>query len=188
MTIATVRLLAADPETYDRATATADGVTADFRVPQSPVVANSQQVLVAGVLKTQGVHYTFDDANGLATFLPGQLPTAGQEVAIPYRHTLLSDANLQTLLDLEGGDDRLAAAQALDIVASSEALVSKKIKLLDLQTDGPAVAKALREHATELRRQVAEGAGDSEGGFGVVEMVVDDFSARERIVAEALRA
>lgn len=188
MTIATVRLLAADPETLDRAAAIADGITADFRVPQSPVVVGSEQVLVNGVLKINGTHYTFDYASGLATFLPGNLPTAGQEVVIPYRHTLLSDANLQALLDLEGADDRLAAAQSLDIIASSEALVSKKIKLLDLQTDGPAVAKALREHASELRRQVAEGAGDSDGGFLVAEMVVDDFSARERILAEALRA
>jgi hypothetical protein len=187
MTIATVRLLAADPETSDRATAIADGVTADFRVPQSPVVVNSQSVFVNGVPQILATDYTFDAPSGLATFLAGHLPAAGQEVVIPYRHTLLSDADLQALLDLEDADDRLAAAQALDIIASSEALVSKKIKLLDLQTDGPAVANALRAHAAELRRQVAEGAGSDDGGFAIAELVVDDFSARERVYAEALR-
>lgn len=189
MTVATVRILAADPVNYDRVATTADGVTSDFSVSDPPVVAASQRVYVAGVEKTEGVHYTFDDELGLCSFLVGQTPAAGVEVAIAYRHTLLSDATLAELLTLEGNDHRLAAAQALDIMASSEAIISKKIKLLgaDLETDGPAVAKALREHAQRLRDQVAAGAGDVGGQFDVIEQVVDDFSARERFYAEALR-
>ena len=190
MTVATVRLLAADPETYDRVSVIADGNTADFAVPNSPVVANSQKVYVAGLEKTEATHYTFADELGLATFLAGNIPAAAAEVAIAYRHTLLSDASLQALLDLEGADDRLAAAQALDIMASSEAIVQKKLKLLggDLETDGPAVARALREHAGRLRDQVTSGLGDPTGQFDVIEQVVDDFSARERVTAEALRS
>lgn len=68
-----------------------------------------------------------------------------------------TDADLQAFLDLEGSV-KLAAAQALDALASNEALVSKRIRTLDLQTDGPAVAKALREHAAALRSQVAAAA------------------------------
>lgn len=66
---------------------------------------------------------------------------------------LLTDAQITALLTLESGNVRLAAAQALDTIASSEALVSKKIRTLDLQTDGPAVAKELRERAAGLRKQ-----------------------------------
>lgn len=189
MTVATVRLLAADPETYDRVSVIADGVAVDFAVPNSPVVADSQRVYVAGVEKTEATHYTFADELGVATFLAGNIPAAAAEVAITYRHTLLSDASLQALRDLEGADDRLAAAQALDIMASSEAIVQKKLKLLggDLETDGPAVARALREHAQRLRDQVTSGLADPAGQFDVIEQVVDDFSARERVTAEALR-
>lgn len=66
---------------------------------------------------------------------------------------LLTDAQISGLLTLEAGNVRLAAAQALDTIASSEALVSKKIRTMDLQTDGPAVAKELRERAAGLRKQ-----------------------------------
>lgn len=192
MSVALVRLLCVDPETYDRASAVADGVTVDFRVPQSPVVADSQQIFVAGVPKVEVVDYTFDDPNGVATFLvppPAPVIPGTPEVVITYRHTLLSDAALQELLTLEGNNDKLAAAAALDIIASSEALISKKIELLDLKTDGPAVAKALREHAKTLREQVAAGlAIEDANAFDWAELVVDDFSARERLDAEATRS
>jgi len=79
-------------------------------------------------------------------------------------------------------DIRLAAAQALDTIASSEALVQKRIKLLDLSTDGPAVAKELRERAKELRRQV-----DEEFDFDIAEQALDAFSTRELIWKDALR-
>lgn len=81
---------------------------------------------------------------------------------------LLTDAQITALLTLTNQDKRLAAAQALDVIARSEVLVSKKIRTQDLQTDGPAVAAELRASATELRRQSNEGEGDTEGGFTVV--------------------
>lgn len=87
---------------------------------------------------------------------------------------LLTDQQMQALLDMEGGDERLAAAQALDIIASSEALISKKIQTQDLQTDGPATAKALRAQAVELRRQSDEGAGDA-GGFDIIPYIPSQY-------------
>lgn len=45
----------------------------------------------------------------------------------------------------------IAAAALVDLIASNEALVSKKIKTEDLATDGPAVAASLREQAKALR-------------------------------------
>jgi hypothetical protein len=70
---------------------------------------------------------------------------------------IFTDTEIQAFLDLEGGAVKLAAAQALDAIASNEAMVSKRIRTLDLQTDGPAVAKALRDHAANLREQIVGG-------------------------------
>lgn len=86
---------------------------------------------------------------------------------------LLTDAQITALLTLEGDDVRLAAAQALDTIASSEALVSKRIRTQDLQTDGPAVAKELRERAASLRKQAATIDPDSNSGDAFFMDVVD---------------
>lgn len=70
---------------------------------------------------------------------------------------LLSDAQITRMLSLSGDRVKRAAALALDTIAASEALVSKKIKTLDLSTDGPAVARELRELARRLREEDDEG-------------------------------
>lgn len=87
---------------------------------------------------------------------------------------LLTDEQLDRLLRVEG-DPRLAAARALDMIAVSEVLVSKKIRTQDLQTDGPAVAAELRSLARALRDEydAEDGAWD---GFDVV----DTIPARRR--------
>lgn len=58
-----------------------------------------------------------------------------------------------------------AAADALDAIATSEALVSKVMQTVDgLQTDGAKVANSLRTRADSLRRQAdAEDGLDPEG-------------------------
>jgi hypothetical protein len=97
-----------------------------------------------------------------------------------------SDREIDAFLSLEAGNVRLAAADALDAIASSETLILKKISQLSgsLVTDGPAVAKALREHAKALREQVAAGVAEEaaisiDGLFDWAEMGVDAFSRRE---------
>lgn len=67
---------------------------------------------------------------------------------------IFTDEEVTALL-LRVDNVTLAAADALDIIASNEAYVQKAIKLLDLTTNGPAVAVALREHATRLRQDVS---------------------------------
>ena len=69
---------------------------------------------------------------------------------------LFTDAQVTAFLTMESSNVRLAAAQALDTIATSEALISKKIRTLDLQTDGPAVAAELRARAKELRDQAGD--------------------------------
>jgi hypothetical protein len=98
------------------------------------------------------------------------------------------DEELTVLLSLEGGDVRRATALALETMASNEAYVQKAIKLLDLQTNGPAVAQSLLARALTLRAQASAAEAEEEGGaFDVAEMVFDPFSARERRRKEAWR-
>lgn len=56
-----------------------------------------------------------------------------------------------------------AAADTLDAMATSEVLISRKIKTQDLSSDGPAVAAELRKQAATLRGK-ADTAED-DGGF-----------------------
>ena len=85
---------------------------------------------------------------------------------------LLTDEQIGAFLALEGGAVKLATAQALDAIASSEALISKKLTTVDgASTDGPAVAAELRQRAQALREQAAEGigGGDDGGGLAIVD-------------------
>ena len=64
---------------------------------------------------------------------------------------IMSDFELDALVCRAGGILLYADADALDAIAASEALVSKKITTQDLSTDGPAVAAELRKQAAGLR-------------------------------------
>lgn len=73
------------------------------------------------------------------------------------------DDDLQAFLDIEGGDVRLAAAQALETLASNEALLYKKIRVDGVsQVDGPAVAQSLLNRAAVLRERA-----DQDGTFDI---------------------
>lgn len=64
---------------------------------------------------------------------------------------MFEDWQLTAFLTLNGDKVKAAAADAIDTLATNEAMISKKIRTEDLQTDGPAVANAMRLHATALR-------------------------------------
>lgn len=85
-----------------------------------------------------------------------------------------ADAEVQAFLDLEGGNVRLAAAVALETLASNEALVYKKMRAERLlEVDGTAVAKALMDRAAALREQATDEAGEfaiADGGTLLAEM------------------
>lgn len=78
---------------------------------------------------------------------------------------ILSDERIQAFLDeyatqpTAPGKIKLAAASALRTIASHQSLLLKKVVLLksNLETDGPAVARDLRQHARELRSEVLGG-------------------------------
>lgn len=75
---------------------------------------------------------------------------------------VFSDEELDAFLGPEA-DWRLAAADALDTIATNEALVLKIIRTLDLQTDGARLADSLGKQADRLRAQADEDPGDSSG-------------------------
>lgn len=81
---------------------------------------------------------------------------------------IFEDASIDAFLALaDDGEVKLAAAVALDTMASNQALLLKKVKVGEISTDGPAVAKSLREHAQSLRDEVLNGGVG--GAFEVVE-------------------
>ena len=69
---------------------------------------------------------------------------------------IMPDEMVQGYLTLQGENVRLAAADALDAIATTESLMSKKLRTQDVATDGPAVAADLRKKASDLRDKEAE--------------------------------
>jgi len=89
-------------------------------------------------------------------------------------NSIFQDDEIDAFLDLEDGSIRLAAASALEAIAANEALVLKKLVMLDTETDGPAVAAALIKLAASYREQE-----NSSGAFDIAEQGVNDFARRE---------
>lgn len=100
---------------------------------------------------------------------------------------IYQDDDIQAFLDLEGGARKLAAAQALDAMASSEAMVMKRITLLALKTDGPATAAELRKHAQMLRDQYAAGQTEEGGLFDWAEQTLSPWSTGEILLKDRMR-
>lgn len=99
-----------------------------------------------------------------------RLLTADTDEANP----LLADDQISALLVVERGVKRAAAA-ALEMIARSEVLISKKITTQDLSTDGPAVAAELRASAKALREQAQKDEDDVVDGGGAWAISVADF-------------
>lgn len=69
------------------AVGTGDGTTTTFYLDNYNVVSGSEQVYVAGTLKTVTTHYTIDADAGTITFTAGNVPTAGQAITANYWHS-----------------------------------------------------------------------------------------------------
>ncbi len=174
-----IRTLSADPIQYDRAAFIGDGSTTEFLMPNSPIYPGSETVLVDGV----DAEHTIDNSLGLITLVDP--PANSAKGSVTYKFSFLTDAQLQDLLDLEG-DVRLAAADALDTIAASESMIQKKIKILDLQTDGPAITAALQARAKTLREQVFN-IEMNESTFDITEQINDKPGFREKVIKDWMR-
>jgi hypothetical protein len=103
---------------------------------------------------------------------------------------IFDDEDYEAFLALEG-DVRLAAAQALETIASDEALQTGVFKAGPVSLDGATVSDALLKRAELLRAQAGlidptTGLANY-AGFDIAETVVDPFSFRERVANERLR-
>ena len=99
---------------------------------------------------------------------------------------IFNDDEIDAFLALESEDVRKAAALALETIASSEVLVQKRIRLLELTTDGPAESAELLKRAKLLRDQAADEEAGTDSMIDWAEMNIDAFSVRERLINEAL--
>lgn len=134
-----------------------------------------------------------------ATYTPGSsAPKDLVRLLIPDRvvtpeEVIFSDEEIVAFLDFNGDVVRLATADALETIASDEALVQKVIHLGDLTTNGPAVSKELRERAASLRKQYAESGEVAAGGspidelFAIAETAWDWATAKEIAAKGRLR-
>lgn len=66
---------------------------------------------------------------------------------------LFSDSHLAMLLTVSNNQPLLAAAQACDILGTSETLIAKSITTQDLTTDGPGLMKAFLSRGAQLRAE-----------------------------------
>lgn len=97
-----------------------------------------------------------------------------------------SDAEIDAFLSMNNQDVWLAAATGLDSLAADQAMTLKVMRILHLQTDGRAMAQALRDQAKQLREQHETAQGDYDGLFDWAEYAIDPFSSRERVLAQAI--
>lgn len=160
-------------------TATPGNYEAELTVTISADVLKSERFIITVLDKPAG--FTLDPNTNI-----GIMRTIIQDKNI--EQALFSDDDLTVLLSLNGNDVRLAAAAALDIMASNQAMILKVIRLLDLSTDGEAVARALRAHAKQLREDVAQTDSVEGGLFDYAEMVTNAFTTRQKVWYEALRS
>lgn len=99
---------------------------------------------------------------------------------------VFTDAEIDAFLSLEGNNIFLAAASALEVIASDRALTLQVVKVLDIQTDGAKLSDALLKRAEMLRKRAEIGDQDYEG-FEIAEQVPNHFAARERVYNQLLR-
>ena len=97
------------------------------------------------------------------------------------------DEEIQAFLNLKQGNVKLAAAQALETMASNQAMTLKVIKTLDLSTDGAQVARALRMHAEALRQEALQDDMMNGTGFDWAETADTTFARHERRIKQILK-
>ena len=90
---------------------------------------------------------------------------------------IFDDEEIAAFLTIEGAD-MPAAALALETIAANEALVEKRITLLDLKTDGPAVCDALLKRARQLRETASAGTC----AFATAEFADDAWQRAEKLL------
>ena len=109
---------------------------------------------------------TLDELRIIRTLIPDTEAVFGAA----DNETMFSDTERQDFFTAGRGSTLRAAGYANYAIATSEALISKKIKTQDLQTDGPAVAAALMLKGDALfKRADKDDAKDAIDFFQIVD-------------------
>lgn len=135
-----LRLNIVDPYREFQDSQLGDGSTIHFRLSSFPVKANSQQLYVAGALKTEGTDYTLDDNTGKITFTSA--PADGANIFVRGEASIFSDDELNDLLDQHTSTVRTATLHALRVLMADHAR-RERWQAGDLHADGSGVVKDL---------------------------------------------
>ena len=99
-----------------------------------------------------------------------------------------SDAEIDNFLTMAGGleGDTVfnASAIALESWATSQVMILKVVKQLDVEVDGAAVSREMRMRAAALRADAITSSSDA--GFEIAEMALGHFSWVEQVTNEAI--
>lgn len=174
-TVAQVRSIVQDKPQYFEESVVLSGTQTTFQLKYSPVITTSL------IINTAVAPSSVDEETGVVTWLAA--PIANTYTA-KYSHVLLSNTTVQDLINLESDadDPKLCAANCLDAMAVNQVLIQKKIKMLDLSTDGPSLASALTKVASSLREQVY-----SAPDFDLAEQVNDTAGYVEKLTKDYMR-
>ena len=100
---------------------------------------------------------------------------------------VFNDYAIQAFIDMALDSNlKRASAQALMSIAVNEVLVQKRIKILDLSTDGPAEAIQLRLMAKELMKQADD--EETTGAFDWAEQINNTWQYDELLYKDAIRS
>lgn len=183
-----VRTITSDKLMYAIARSVGNAEVTEFKFPYAPIYPGTAKIRLNGILKTLTSDYTIDEEMGIIYFVVA--PGSNIVVAITASVTMLTDADILGLLDQYSDSPdvavKRAAADAMDIIASSEAMISKKIKILDLQTDGASIADSLRKHAQSLRDEVLN-KDNQEPCFDIAEQINDGPGYCEKLIKDTMR-
>lgn len=126
-----------------------------------------------------------------ATYTAGASARDNVRMLIPdtdVAAVIFEDEELNAMLALEGSNVLRTVAMALDTIASSQVLLLKVVKVLDVTTDGAKVSAELRSRAAAMRTRADElEAAEEDGAFDVAEMTVNTFAWRDQVWNAALR-
>ena len=114
-----LRLNVVDPYREFQDSQLGDGSSIHFRLSSYPVLAASEQVYIAGVLKADPADYSLDDDSGKVTFVSA--PTDGATIFVRGEASVFSDAECNDVLTQQGDDVRLSTLHVLRILMADKA-------------------------------------------------------------------
>lgn len=101
---------------------------------------------------------------------------------------VFTDEEIAAYLSMNDSNIRRAAADALETIASDEAMTLKVVSTLDLSTNGASTSDAILARAKLLRQQADDAdAGEEGGSLDYAEMDLNAFTRRERVWKQAQR-